>query len=416
MPVPTEPGAPAARTRFETRIRRLAAFGHRGSATDREREAADWLAGELRGMGLSPEAEPFAGRRSLGGRLLLHVAVAAAGAAVAWVAPVATVALGALALGSLVYEQMTWGLLLSRLLPARPSANVTARVPPPAGGPVRRRVVVCAHYDTAQTGRVWRGATDRGRGWVDRRLPVGLKPPCLPLAGFMLLQIAAGVVGLAGAGWVIGAVAGGVAVVAYAAAGFLLGDWARGASVPGAADNASGVAAVLGVAEGWAADPPAADAEGVVVLTGCEESGLLGAMAWARRHRAEAADVPTVFLNVDGVGFGPPRFLGWEVPVAGVPLRYPADLLGLCRQVAAERGLADAGPHTVPGPTDGLALLAAGLRGVTVVGFADGGRLPHYHLPTDDAEHMDFDAAWAGASFAAAIARRMASPADRPGS
>jgi hypothetical protein len=32
--------------------------------------------------------------------------------------------------------------------------------------------------------------------------------------------------------------------------------------------------------------------------------------------------------------------------------------------------------------------------GVTVVGTRDDGRLPHWHLQTDDIQRMDFDAAW----------------------
>src|SRR5262249_17262963 len=63
------------RAPYRQHVRDLAAFGHRGSATDHERRAADHLAHELRG--LDPTREPFRGSRSWGWRLLLHVTVAA---------------------------------------------------------------------------------------------------------------------------------------------------------------------------------------------------------------------------------------------------------------------------------------------------------------------------------------------------
>lgn len=146
----------------------------------------------------------------------------------------------------------------------------------------------------------------------------------------------------------------------------------------------------------------------VLLFTGSEETGLLGAAAWAKRHREELRAVPTLFLNLDGLGMGSPRFLGCEVPLAGLPAAYPAPLLRLCRQVAQEMGLADAGPHTPFGFTDGLAFLARGIPGVTVIGSGDQGQLANYHQLTDTPERMDFRAAWQGVQFAGRLQRRLA--------
>lgn len=142
---------------------------------------------------------------------------------------------------------------------------------------------------------------------------------------------------------------------------------------------------------------------------------MLGAAAWADRHRAEVRALPTAFMNVDGVGFGPPRFLGTEVPAAGVPLRAPRWVLEQCAAVAVEQGLTEAGPHALPGPTDGLAFLARGVPGVTVVGFRDGHVLPHYHTMRDTSDNMDFVAGLAGTRFARAILWRLATHRDDGG-
>ena len=73
----------------------------------------------------------------------------------------------------------------------------------------------------------------------------------------------------------------------------------RGEDVPGASDNASGTAVALQLAAECAA-APLAHTEVDVLITGCEESGLLGAQAYARRHTLRAAE--TTFLNFDTVG------------------------------------------------------------------------------------------------------------------
>ena len=73
----------------------------------------------------------------------------------------------------------------------------------------------------------------------------------------------------------------------------------RGEDVPGASDNASGAAVALQLAAECAASP-LEHTEVDVLITSCEESGLLGAQAYARRHKLRAAQ--TTFLNFDTVG------------------------------------------------------------------------------------------------------------------
>src|SRR6185312_5480674 len=139
------------RLNYERRVRDLVGLGHRGSATDAERRGAEYLAAELQSLGLEPELESFAGIRSFGVRLLLHIGVAASGAALLWTLPALGAMLGGAALASLVAEASTRRLVLGRLLARRPSANLVAHRPPPSGT-ASLRLVVCGHYDTQQTG------------------------------------------------------------------------------------------------------------------------------------------------------------------------------------------------------------------------------------------------------------------------
>jgi hypothetical protein len=325
---------------------------------------------------------------------LLHVAIAALGVGFLWRLPALSAGLGAVAFISLLVEEMTWGPWLSRPLLRLASFNVIGRLPKIVDPALR--VVVCAHYDTQRTGLIM-SLVERSTA-LQWRLPVALKPPLLPLGLCFGLQALGGI----GAIWVDGPLAsmmGCLLAAAYTVFILLFTQWAVSPFVPGAADNASGAAAALTLAEIWTREPiPGVDL--VVVLTGCEETGMLGAAAWADRHRAENEAVPTCFVNLDGLGFGPPRFLGSEVPVFGWPLPYPGQMIAAAREVAEQAKLTDAGPHALPGPTDGLALLVRGLPGITIVGFQTGGRLPNYHQLTDTCDRMDQDAAWAGVRFA----------------
>lgn len=394
------------RTRYRRHVSDLAAFGHRGSATEHERRAADYLVSELQSLGLTPIREPFRGARAWGGRHLFHVAVAAAGACCLWSLPIVSTVLGLVALASFWAEGMTHGPWLTRLLVQAASENVVVSLAE-TDSP-RLRIVVSGHYDSQRTGLIWLLA-----GWLapwQWRLPVALKSPLLPLAGLMVAQALLGVAALAGLAPLVVTLAGWALLSIYVIYAALFGQWALSPSVPGAADNASGAAGVLAIAQEWQRNP-LPGVELVLLLTGCEETGLLGATAWAERHRSEIQTMPTVFVNIDCIGMGPTRFLGWEVPVVGHPVPYPPELTAIAKSVATEQGLTNPGPHSVPGPTDGLALLSRGLPGITVVGFQDRGHFPNYHRMSDSADAVDYESACRGVKFAWALLRRLSQTA-----
>lgn len=388
------------------RVQKLVAFGHRGSATENEHRAAEYLLGKLKETGIEANKEAFAGSHSMGARILVHVLLAMASAALLPWLPIGSTLVAAIVLVSLVAEQMTHGVWLSRFCCRATSYNVVGHIP--AMKQARRRIVLSAHYDTQKTGWIW--AFHRLLDPVFARCPVRLKPPLLILGVLMMAQIAIGVLASFGHDLIAPWVGLWLILAGYAPFAILMGQWVMGKGVPGAADNTSGVAAAMKIASMWKHEQPADDVELMIVLTGCEESGLLGAAAWADRHREELKSLPTSILNIDGIGFGPPRFLGWEVPAVGQPLRAPASLIEVCAETAREMGLLDAGPHALPGPTDGLAFLARGIRAITIVGFSDGYSLPNYHTMEDGLSQVNFAAICAGTNFAKRVAFRLAQP------
>lgn len=390
--------------RYEQRLRSLEAFGHRGSATVQERRAADYLADELRASGIAPVIESFRGARSFGARLLIHIGIAATGLLLLWKMPAVGVALAAVALISFVVEQGRCVVWLSWPACRYRSQNVCGTVP--ATRAARRRIILSAHYDTQRNGFIW--TINRYVNRLSYYLPLWLKPPmaffAVLLAGQILLGLLQIYLGRSLPLWILE----GVLLAIYGIMAALFIQFALGRFVPGAVDNASGVAAVLELADAWVASPPADDVELVVLLTGCEESVLLGAAAWADRHREELERLPTVFLNLDSMAFGPPRFLGAEVPALGLPLRSDAQLIELCIHVAKELDLHDAGPHALPGPTDAFAFLTRGMRGISIVSFQPGGVLPRYHTLADTVSNMDCAAAHASVEFARQVCWKLA--------
>ena len=132
---------------------------------------------------------------------------------------------------------------------------------------------------------------------------------------------------------------GGAYGVLIAGLGILIERELRGVDVPGANDNASGVAAVATLAGELQADP-LASTRVVCLFTGCEEAGVLGADAFVRELEASEEDWRSwLFINFDGVAAPATlRFLRQE----GVLSKWPADA-HLVRLAHESRSAARAG-------------------------------------------------------------------------
>ena len=177
----------------------------------------------------------------------------------------------------------------------------------------------------------------------------------------------------------------------------------RGEDVPGANDNASGVAVAARLLVEHAASP-LGHTRLVFLATGGEEAGLLGAREFLRRHDTDG----WLFLNFDGVGAPATlRYLTQE----GVFRRHPSDpaLLRVAGKIAERRPELGLEPQDVPaGLTyDTTPVLAAGGRALTL--SAQDETIPNLHWPTDVPANLDSDtlasALEAGRELIAAIDR-----------
>ncbi len=363
----------------------------RGSATPGERASAEWLARRLSGIGAADvRLLTFRYSRSFATAHAAHYAAGAVGALVG--GPVgAALALAAAASYELDFSgRRQW---LRALLPAGEGTTVVGRVP--AQGERRQTLVLVAHHDAAHTGLIFRLlAAGRGGAAAERR--GGVRSFALPItAGLALTALGA---------LVAPRLTRRLAVLLFAGQVALMADVERSDTVPGASDNATGVAGVLALVHEFA-HRRLDGTEVVVVLPGCEESGMGGMAAWIRREGVQLDPASTLVLGLDTLGAGEPAILSAEGPVRRE--RYPEQVLALADRGAALAGLDPPRRWRIGGWTDPVLAVQAGLPAVSIVSTRDGG-FTNYHLPTDTADRVDWQSVERSVRLAGGTARDFA--------
>lgn len=342
-------------------VRALAAeIGPRPPGSRAEARAARWCAAHLEELGYEAEIETFSSRASYQPYYATYLGLAALAAVLIVPAPPAALLLGLTAL--VAYGRDAEGRPLVAPRGAQ-SCNVVARR---AGEIAPPELIVLAHLDSA------RAALN-----FHPRMVGALRASVVALQGVLVAVVfMAGLAFVAGeraprAGlWAGAALA--AAYLVWAIALLLHAEW-RMPHVPGANDNASGVEVVLRLAR-------LIDHHRVwFVLTGSEESGMVGVQAFYARHGSELAGAR--FLNIDSVGAG--EVVAADEEGIFVPRRADQEMVA-----GAERAGARVGTWRLL-PTDGSALLSRRMRGLTLVALDERGLIAHWHWPTDTAERVD---------------------------
>lgn len=357
-------------------IAHLASF-ERGSASEGEHRAARWIASRLDAMGAPAVVERESAHGGYWLPLGLMTLVAGLAALVrsrlAWL-----VAGGSMT--ALVADDVSGGpKLFRRLLPRRPAWNVVAV----AGDPqAERTVVVVAHHDAAHWSLLFSPAVPE---FLGRRFPGSLErahttPPVMfpvfagPLAVFLAGLTGSGLLRRAGA------------FLSLGAAGVFCEIGARSV-VPGANDNLSGVAVILGLASSLRARP-VSGVRVMLVSTGSEESFMEGMQAFGRRHFPDLPRESTSFICVDSVGS--PTLMELEGEGMLVMRDYPAPLKDLLSRAARDEGVELVRGLRFRNATDGLISMKAGYPTV-MLGSITAYKAPaNYHWPTDTAENVDY--------------------------
>jgi Peptidase family M28 len=387
-------------------VRELCSFEGRGPGTDAERRAANALAAHLRGIGRPARIEPFFCHPQYPIVHLIHAVLGIAGSLLATVQPAVGFALVFLAAVS-TYLDLNSRLYLARsLLFRRVSQNVVS----PGDRPqAPARLVLMAHYDAARTGYVFSKTSGRIRR-LPERVRLGLGPfrlffwvglaPLLPILGARMAGL--------DATWLSAIQA--IPTIVLIVAAFLLIDIALSEIVPGAYDNASGVAAALSAAEELTMNPPES-LDVWVVLTGAEESFCEGSRAFVRAHREQLDRDRTAFVNVDSVSHGGVAYEISQGAVISIP--HDPQLIELCRALSTA-GAADALPIRHPLLDDALPPRIRKHRAITIrTTDADGNLAPWYHTHEDVPERVDSEALTHATDFVVALARLLDRDAGR---
>ena len=345
----------------------------RRSASQGERESADWVAGRLAGAG-ADDVRLLRFRHS-STFAPAHIAHFASGLLAAAAGGRAGAALSLATLGSYEREFSGRSQWVRQLLPAGEGTTAVARVP--AAGDRRRTLVLVAHHDAAHTGAYWRSPLPRlEAGRAERRGGV-MSYAALPTGA-----LAATAVGGALGSRLLRAA--GAAVLALGA--LLSAELMRGETVPGASDNASGVAALLALVERFAARP-LAGTEVIALVPGSEEAGMGGMRAWLAADGPALDRSSTLVLGLDTLGASEPAVVSGEGGAR--TQRYPVADLELADRGAARAGMDAPRRWRIGGWTDPVLAVHRGFRAVSVVSKAEGG-FPNYHLPSDTPERVDW--------------------------
>jgi hypothetical protein len=372
---------------------------YRPSASEGERDAAEWIAWRLREAGCTVKVEEELAH----GTYWWPVGLMSAAAVVAGVLALRGRRLIGAAVGALaaagIADDIDSGpqVFRHRFLPYHPTWNVVAEA-----GDVSAEdtIVVLVHHDAPHGGLVFHPGPQRA---LAKRFPDAVErqntsaPFWFPVIGGPLLVAAGSLLG----------------IKAITRLGVFLGlgttalmvDIGRRPAVPGANDPLSAVAVLVALARSLQ-QRPISGLRVLLVSAGSEESLQEGILAFARRHFHELPTERTRFVTLDVVGSS--RLVMVEAEGTLKMRRYDRELCDLIATTAAEVGV-----HLVRGmraraSTDAVVPNKAGYPTALLVSFNEYKQLSNYHQPVDVADNLDFGTVSSCARVMDAVVRKLA--------
>ncbi|HEX6229310.1 MAG TPA: M28 family peptidase [Solirubrobacterales bacterium] len=368
---------------------------HRPSASEGERQAAEWLVERFAEVGAEAriEAEPAHG--TYWWPLGIGAALGAIGGVAALRGRRALGAtLGAIGAAGIADDFPAGRRRLRRPLPQRTTYNVICELGSPDA---ERAVVIVAHHDAARSGLVFHPKlpeiADR-LGFVERN---DTSPPLMfpILAGPLLATL--GALGGSRALSKLGVLFGAGATAAMA-------EIALRGTVPGANDNGAAVVAELALARRLLDEPPR-DLRVILLSTGSEESFSEGMKAFGERHFPSLPRQSTFFLSMDSIGS--PHLLVLRGEGFLRVREYPRRALALMDGLAEELGIWLFPNLRLHNGTDGYEPMAAGYETASLCGCTDLKQPANYHWPNDVSANVDFGSVADAARLAEAAIRRL---------
>ena len=374
-------------------------IGPRPSGSEKELEAQEWLANDLRTSCDEVRTEEF---KLAPAAFMAWVQVAVfagvAGAALifashfvpslALVFTAVATALLVIAIFCIITEFLFYMETIDKFMPKKTSHNIIAVRKP--SGEVKRRIIFSGHADSAPE---WRFTYWGGPKLVLPAVILGL----LGVVYITVINVMALVMSAKGADiaqskliWILSIVA--ICLVPLFLFELLFYNPKR--PVEGANDNLSGCLCSMALPRFMQDnDIRFENTEVMVVLTGSEEAGLRGAKAFVKAHGKELEDVPTVFVGLDTVRDY--DFMSvYNKDMTGT-VKNDAEVSKLLKEGAALAGF-DLPYKTVSfGSSDAAAITKGGMK-ATCFAAMDPAPARYYHTRLDTADNLDLKTIEAG--------------------
>ncbi len=374
-------------------IEDLVAFEGRWPGTDAERRAAIHLQGRLEALGRDADVEPTFIYPNYPITHAIHALLGIVGSVLSVYTPVVGAAIVLFATVSAFGDLSASFYLVRRLTGRRASQNVVSAE---AGRDKRGVVILTAHYDASRTGTVFGRKAQERRATFGKLIRRGLGP-FEPFFWALFLILVCTIVRLIGFEGTPFTVVQFIPTVVLIASIPLLVDIALSDVVPGANDNASGVATVLRLADRYGGRLENFDVW--VLFPGAEEALLLGMREWMRIHKRELDAERTVFLNVDMAGTGTVRWMEKEGLV--LAMKYHPTLIQMCEEIGEGRAMVSRQA------TDALIARTAGFPAITITSRNALDYAPNWHQPTDTPNRIDPDSLEGTYAFCCALLERL---------
>ncbi|MFX1606427.1 MAG: M28 family metallopeptidase [Promethearchaeota archaeon] len=355
-------------------------IGPRGSTTPGERQASEYAEQVYRDLGLSPLVESFRSVRSAWLPFALGCGLVLVGETLyllgGFYGAILGILISVFAVVSLVLELMFKPNPFRWVLPKGDSQNVSVKIPSEAS--TKKTVILIGHLDTHRMPIAYKSLS-----WVKffRSLTTTTFASALVLIILYILDLFFE--------WIIFPLLSLVFAFPVLVLFLMAISADRTDYTPGANDNASGTAIVMGLAE-RALKSPLQNTVLWAINSGCEEVGAYGAEAWVKKHASEIEEA--IFLTIDNVGGKEtsPCYLTKETLI--FPIESDPALLELADKIAAENPEFGACRHEMRAAyTEGAIGSKAGLRCLTFVNYTPDGVIPDWHQPSDVFENVDWD-------------------------
>lgn len=282
-----------------------------------------------------------------------------------------------------LFEFILYRRFVDPLFPSKESCNVYARRAP--SGERRRRIVFCGHADAAYEFTYARPGRRRALAPVLVLSTTGMLYMMVVNITVLVRALQGNPAPLTGVWFALG-------IVALLFVPFFIGiiffiNWGR--VVDGANDNLTGCYVAMGVLKTLAAqDARLAHTEVCCLITGAEEAGLRGALAFAEAHKEEFLATETVVIALDTMR-ETSQLMAYARGQNGI-VRNSRAVCDLLLRAGERCGHPLPVAKTYIGATDAEAFSRNGLHAAAFCGVNHDPQ-PYYHTREDTADNIDMD-------------------------